>query len=62
MKLKDVIKAKVAAKIKKATKKVAAKCKDAGYTTVSMAKDWTTIYGDGVRKVEPKAEELPAAA
>lgn len=28
MKLKDVIKAKVAAKIKKATKKVAAKCKD----------------------------------
>ena len=46
----------------KVAEEFAAKCKDAGYTTVSMAKDWTTIYGDGVRKVEPKAEELPAAA
>ena len=46
----------------KVAEEFAAKCKDAGYTTVSMAKDWTTIYGDGVKKVEPKAEELPAAA
>lgn len=46
----------------KVAEEFAAKCKAAGYTTVSMANDWTTIYGDGVRKVEPKAQELPAAA
>jgi len=42
----------------------AAKCDAAGYHTISMRDDWTTIYGDDVKKVEPKSEaaELPAAA
>jgi hypothetical protein len=40
-----------------------AKCEAAGFTTVSMAHDWTTIYGEGVVKA-PVAEgdELSAAA
>ena len=46
----------------KVAKEFAEKCNAAGFTTISMANDWTTIYGDGVKKVEPKAEELPAAA
>ena len=42
----------------------AAKCEAAGYHTISMRDDWTTIYGDDVKKVEPApaAEELPKAA
>ena len=41
----------------------AAKCEAAGFTTVSMAHDWTTIYGEGVVKAPVAAEgELPAAA
>ena len=42
----------------------AAKCDAARYHTISMRDDWTTIYGDDVKKVEPKSEaaELPAAA
>lgn len=35
-----------------------------GWTAISMARDWQTIYGDGVRKTElPGVEEaLPLAA
>ena len=42
----------------------AAKCDAAGYHTVSMRDDWTTIYGDGVQKAQPptEAEAQPEAA
>ena len=40
----------------------AAKCAEAGYHTVSMAEDFTTVYGEQVQKAEPTAAELPAAA
>ncbi|MBE5996975.1 MAG: haloacid dehalogenase-like hydrolase [Lachnospiraceae bacterium] len=48
-------------------KKAADYCKEAekqGWTAISMADDWATIYGEGVRKTElPGAEEkLPGAA
>ena len=40
----------------------AAKCAEAGYHTISMAGDFTTIYGDQVQKAEPAEDTLPAAA
>ena len=48
----------------KVAEEFAAKCAEAGYHTISMRDDWTTIYGNDVKKVEPKAEaeELPNAA
>ncbi len=40
-----------------------AKCEAAGFTTVSMAHDWTTIYGEGVVKAPvTEGDELSAAA
>lgn len=40
----------------------AKKCEAAGFHTVSMRDDWTTIYGEGVHKAEAKDVELAAAA
>lgn len=40
----------------------AAKCAEAGYHTISMAGDFTTIYGEQVQKAEPTEAALPAAA
>ena len=46
----------------KVAEEFASKCDAAGYHTISMKDDWTTIYGEGVHKVEPQAEEVDAAA
>lgn len=40
-----------------------AEVKEQGWTPISMAEDWSTIYGEGVEKTElPGAEALPDAA
>ena len=39
----------------------AAKCREAGFRTISMRDDFLTIYGDGVRLAEEEAALLPAA-
>ena len=40
-----------------------AKVKEQGWTAISMAEDWATIYGEGVEKTElPGADALPDAA
>ena len=39
-----------------------AQCEEFGYVPVSMANDWTTIYGDGVTYVGAAEEELAEAA
>ncbi len=41
--------------LERATKQ-AGEAKDAGWTTFSMANDWTTIYGEGVTKTELPAD------
>ena len=46
----------------KVAKEFADKCDAAGFVTISMANDWTTIYGTDVHKVEHEGEELAAAA
>ena len=46
----------------KVAEEFAAKCDAAGYHTISMADDFTTIYGDGVQKAEPQDVELDEAA
>jgi hypothetical protein len=40
----------------------AEKCAKAGYNTISMKDDWTTVYGDNVHLVDPETEEVDAAA
>ena len=39
-----------------------AQCEEFGYVPVSMANDWTTIYGDGVTYVGAAEEDLAEAA
>lgn len=35
--------------------KMRASCEENGWTAVSMKNDWTTIYGDGVTRIQPAA-------
>ena len=35
-------------------------CAEHGWTAVSMKNDWTTIYGDGVAKVDTSALDQAA--